>query len=1422
MFFCKYKIYHIKKRSTIYKKHKFKLIGIFLFVVLSVFIIYIENNIQSIISNKFSENKSYNLSIDDVDFSLSGKFALKNFLILNKNNDSIIYSEILSVDPISLSKAIYEEDYNFRNINFIDGFVNVKYLLGSSNLNTDLKINDSLIFPSQNTFINNIELKNFKIRDDNKVIIDLFNIDIEDLEVSNNNFNLNINDINFKYGDFSISKLNSNVSYKNDTLSFNDFNLNLNNSNFNGGFNILDPFGTNDFKISGFFEESIVNTSDFISNSNPKLFDVQSNFLVENNKVIINNIQISDNENYLQSSVVLSDFVDNTPKLIQISFDEFNSSSLELESIFPNIFGSILPSSLKSIGLFKLKGDLYYTDAMIQSSFDLSTKDGNVFSNLQLSDFTLIDNAKYNGDFKGSDINLSKIIGLPFLGKSNFDFSINGRGFTQEFLNTSIEGNIFDVDINDYKYEDIIISGNVNNKIFDGYLSVNDENLEMDFSGLVNFTDDIIDFDFTTNIEKSNLFQLKLSKLTNTSLSGLIVTKLRGNDFENLIGDVSFSNFKYQTDEIEYNFEELIAQSRINNDRRFFNIISEDVVDGIIIGGLDSFDLLKTISNGYLSKYSNYSSVDLNDEVVFNLNVKSKIAKVISSDFNIDDNTFLSGRISNDIFELSLSSPLISSSNFELKDVNFSFKENEGNLKVNKLNSEIFSGNNLNMSSEFKDDKTFFEINYNSEVLNVFKFDHTISDDLKSVFNINDIVLNYNNSVWYLDKLDLENNNVFVYGEDYKELKSVKLVSGNQIIEFNFLDNNIDFDFNSTFQNVNFESLIPKPKNILYQGLVNGYINLNKKDKIYQGNSNLSIKNFSANGDVLGNAFLKIYPSNKLDNYNLLFNINDSSYDIFKLEGNFEIASNDFPIDLELKTEKFKLNPFSAIGENVLQNFQGYFNSNILIGGTFYDPVVKGFIKTDNTSFTVPYLGIRYGFKDNPSFKVDNEKIIIDNFIIEDKKMKTFGFMNGQLSHNRLKDWFLDFTIKSDNLYAINTNAQQNPVYYGTGMFNGLAKFYGPGKDLDIDIIGETNSGTQISVPIKYGDGVGDLTFLKFDNSDIQNQFLNQGLEISMEMILNKNALINIIFDEKTGSRLSGYGNGTIKISSDYSGLFSLSGDFIADKGEYYYKNFGFVERVFQINKGANIIWDGEPYKGVLSAYAEYSVPGGANPAPLIQNTAFNRKIPTLVKISLQGELSNLSTPTFDLIFPETKGAIKSELDYYLNDYEKRQSQAISLITQGTFIDDFSSSLISSQAITNNLFQRASGIIDEIFTNPDDKMNIGINYSQGDKFAASSLLNRDRIGLTLNSEISDRILINGKIGVPVSGTDENVILGNVQIDFLLNESGNLRARIFNKENEFQFFGDEIGYTQGIGIQYDVEFNSFSELLKKIKKNNKKN
>ena len=113
-------------------------------------------------------------------------------------------------------------------------------------------------------------------------------------------------------------------------------------------------------------------------------------------------------------------------------------------------------------------------------------------------------------------------------------------------------------------------------------------------------------------------------------------------------------------------------------------------------------------------------------------------------------------------------------------------------------------------------------------------------------------------------------------------------------------------------------------------------------------------------------------------------------------------------------------------------------------------------------------------------------------------------------------------------------------------------------------------------------------------------------------------------------------------------------------------------------------------------------------------------------------------------------------------------------------------------------------------------MNIGINYMKGDKNAASSLLNRDRLGLSLKTEISDKILINGKIGVPVSGVEDNVVIGNVQIDFLLNPSGTMKARVFNKENQYQYFANDIGYTQGLGISYEIEYDSFKDLFKKSK------
>ncbi|MEG1266845.1 MAG: hypothetical protein RSE19_10240, partial [Myroides sp.] len=63
--------------------------------------------------------------------------------------------------------------------------------------------------------------------------------------------------------------------------------------------------------------------------------------------------------------------------------------------------------------------------------------------------------------------------------------------------------------------------------------------------------------------------------------------------------------------------------------------------------------------------------------------------------------------------------------------------------------------------------------------------------------------------------------------------------------------------------------------------------------------------------------------------------------------------------------------------------------------------------------------------------------------------------------------------------------------------------------------------------------------------------------------------------------------------------------------------------------------------------------------------------------------------------------------------------------------------------------------------------------------------------------------------------EENVIVGDVEVQLLLNDDGTLRARVFNRENDINYLGEGIGYTQGVGLTYEVDFNTFKELIQKV-------
>ena len=69
-------------------------------------------------------------------------------------------------------------------------------------------------------------------------------------------------------------------------------------------------------------------------------------------------------------------------------------------------------------------------------------------------------------------------------------------------------------------------------------------------------------------------------------------------------------------------------------------------------------------------------------------------------------------------------------------------------------------------------------------------------------------------------------------------------------------------------------------------------------------------------------------------------------------------------------------------------------------------------------------------------------------------------------------------------------------------------------------------------------------------------------------------------------------------------------------------------------------------------------------------------------------------------------------------------------------------------------------------------------------------------------------------------------MGDFDVDVKISKSGKLRVKAYNKANDNVFFDSE--YTQGIGIFYREEFDSFDELFEKylaklgVKEKNKLN
>jgi len=1125
------------------------------------------------------------------------------------------------------------------------------------------------------------------------------------------------------------------------------------------------------------------------------------------------------------------------------NFDRVTSNYDNLKTILPRVLGKSLPETLKKLGKVDIVGDITLTKTKIDADIYMMSGLGELNSNMSMSNINNINNASYKGLVTLNNFDIGALVNEKDLGRVTLDLDVDGKGFNKKYLNTSVKGKVQRLTYNKYTYQNITIDGKMKMPYFKGYLNSNDPNLKMDFNGLVDMSSRMKNYDFQAQIDYADLHMLNFMKKDTLSIfKGGLKFIAKGNSLDDLAGKLTVSNVSYQNSRDNYFFDDFQIESTFDPENvRTITINSPDIIQGKVTGKYEIKQVRKIVENALGSLYANYSPNKLKPGqfLDFDFTIYSKIIEIFLPQVTVGENTVLKGRIDADKgdFKLDFSSPNVVAYNntFENIRVDVDNKNPLYNayIELDSIKTKGYKISDFSLINVTMNDTLFVRSEFkggpkNQDFFNLNLY-HTINEKNQSVVGFKKSEINFRDYLWYLNENNTKDNKV-VFNKKLTDfsIEKIMMSHNDQKVELEgVLKDSTYKQLRLSFDDVDLGKVTPALDNMSFGGKLNGEVNLEQNKSVYLPTAALTVDSLVVNKVMMGDLNLEVTGEDSFRKFNVNSSIINDHVENFFLNGNIEIINKESILALNAGFTRFNISPIGPLLGSIFSDMRGFASGRASIAGSVRNPEVDGSIYLNEAGMKVPYLGVDYNFEENALINVTEDQFIFRSIELTDTKEKTKGILNGTIRHKKFDDWQLDLKLRSDNLLALDTKDNEDAIYYGTAFIKGDATITGPVSSLYIQMDAESNKGTSIKIPLNDAQGIGNNAFIHFlskkekeaKEKGIQEVVLNKfkGIELKFEFRITRDADIEIILDRNTGHGMKGRGEGFITMEINTMGKFNMWGDFQTYKGEYNFKYLGLIDKKFEVKEYGTIRWDGNPMNAALNLQAVYKT--DANPAVILDNASFSRKVPTEVYIMLNGNLSN-PEPDFKIEFPTVSSVLKSEIDYKLSDKDVRQTQALALLGTGGFMSAES----ASNSVYGSLFERASSIFDDIFAGSDDKFKVGFNYVQGDRTPFAQT--QGKVGVTVSSQIDERITINGKFGVPVGGNQESVIVGDVEVQLRLNKDGSLKARAFNRENDINYIGEGIGYTQGIGLSYEVDFDTMRELWRKIftkvKENNNTN
>ena len=1044
-----------------------------------------------------------------------------------------------------------------------------------------------------------------------------------------------------------------------------------------------------------------------------------------------------------------------------------------------------------------------------------------------------------------TDFNLGAFINNSDLGLATGLLQIEGSISKSGQLNLPMLRALFSkFQFNDYSYSNIEIKeASLIDDILVSNLFIKDPNIYLSYNGEISIgsTQKYI---AEIQLKKMNLGALNITEDNNIYLSTDISCSISGPSLELISGQVNFNGLSYKEAE-----KELIVPN--------FNANFSRSLEG------DYFQINSSLVNAKINGRINYETVlnDLLDELsilVPSLNLVSDKPKdskkasnfsfeietknldplffIFAPELNINSGSLLKGNFNSNLgsIKVNFSSDFLRYNDFILEKINLS-----QNISSSEIRGE-FLVNSVSVSDSLKFNKVHFVNSGSKGMLNStltwdpessgfseIAWQTSFLDNTHINFLLKPSFFALNGLRWQIEK----ESDISLTPEDL-QIRNFRLSRNDQLIKVNGCLSKNDFDkLKMDVQRLDLEelsSVLSLPSKL--KGNFSGWGMISNPYSNFKYLGDASFKDFFLDGKEVGDILIQSDWSDLRKSIlasGLLEYRNQPTLDF---GGAYFINTNQ--LDLRLKFNETDIqfaNTF--LDPTVARDLNGKLKGVLTVKGTPDKPKLSGKLSIDKGSVKVELLGVKYRF--NGKIDVVEDGFLINNLPLKDED-GNIASMVGTIYHKDFSGFNFDLNLNFeddlskrdvlnplkvlplDQFMVLNTNYKDGDVYFGKAYAKGTANISGTSNKLDILVELETKKGTLINFPMY---GVSDIEesedFIQFVQKGINNTIVEEkinfsGVNLDLKFKVTPESYLKLIFDEFSGDEITAKGFGEINMKLDQLDHLTMNGTYNIVKGSKYNFVMMGINQPFNIDEGSSISWNGD----VLDANLDIKTSIDLKKISILElspetadKSLLNQDV--LCYLNLSDKLLKPMI-TFDIAAPKAPETGKALIRRVTNEQDELNRQFFSLLLVRKF-----------QPLKGTVSASGSSAIDLVESQINAALGkLSDSYKLNVDYGADKVAGDNSVELGVKTGLlNDRLIVSGSFGVenktdnasgPSNNTTQSSLIGDVNIEYLINEKGTFRVNVFNQSNANSVNENSGPFTQGAGISYHEEFNSWKD------------